>query len=217
VNRKACEKVGYDYVFKFLHAEFYPDMDPRTGKVLLVNDFLNNTNYDVVVFLDGDAWVYDPEELDRLVTSLVESDTKHACFSRDPYIKGKTYVNSGSFIIKNNDYIKKMYANMTQEILSIDPTDKTSLRYQAWHDQHFISKYVYDNKNVFKVFVPNLLNTPEGIIIKHNWYRDKRMFDSMYELIQRGWTRYIDEKMDFDLYIDTLEYPNTATSGYEYA
>jgi hypothetical protein len=58
--------------------------------------------------LDSDAWIQNGYWLNDIINNLINNYEKHGCFSRDPYIKINTFINSGSFIIKNNDFIKEL-------------------------------------------------------------------------------------------------------------
>ena len=114
VNKKFCNILGYDYLFLDLDNNKYGNIHPATKKIHLVNDFLLNTKCDILVFLDSDAWIQNGYWLNDIINNLINNDEKQGCFSRDPYVKKNTFINSGSFIIKNNDFIKQMYSGFIQ-------------------------------------------------------------------------------------------------------
>ena len=104
VNKMFCNILQYEYLFLELHNNKYGNIHPATKKINIVNDFLQNTNYDILVFLDSDAWIQNGYWLSVMINNLINNDKKHGCFSRDPYVKKNTFINSGSFIIKINEF-----------------------------------------------------------------------------------------------------------------
>jgi hypothetical protein len=155
-------------------------MDPRTAKIFIVNEFLQQSTDDILVFLDSDAWIQDGFSLRDIINHLNLSINKHGCFSRDPYVKRNTFINSGSFIVKNNEYIKNMYKNLT-ELVSNDINNKV---FPDWDDQFYISNYVFQNKDDFIIFVPEVLNTPFGKVLRHNWCKKSRkLYDDLTNII----------------------------------
>ena len=51
------------------------------------------------------------------------------------------------------------------------------------NDQFYVSRFVYSNRDKFVIFVPNILNTPEGIVLRHNWYKNAQMFHDMNTIL----------------------------------
>ena len=47
----------YYYLFLEIYNDKYKNIHPATKKINIVNDFLENTNYNVLVFLDSDDWI----------------------------------------------------------------------------------------------------------------------------------------------------------------
>lgn len=89
-----------------------------------------------------------------------------------------TYINSGVFLIKVNDYIKKMYNYLENELIN------NNLYVNKWpYDQYYISNFVYKNKIDFLILASNILNTPWGEIIRHNWFKDNKMHEDLDYLI----------------------------------
>ena len=108
-NKMFCNKLGYNYLFLLLDNNKYGNIHPATKKIYIVNELLLNSDYDIIVFLDSDAWIQNGNWLKQTVDNLIENQNIHGCFSRDPYVKKNTFINSGSFIIKNNEYTKRTY------------------------------------------------------------------------------------------------------------
>ena len=226
VNKKVCDYFGYKYSFIKIDDNTYTDLHPATKKIYVVNDFINNTNEtnnnNIVVFLDSDAWVQDPFKLHEIIENLQNNENKHGCFSRDPYLKKNTYVNSGSFILKINDYTRKMYDEI---ISSLENVESNSQYKNNWpYDQFYISNYVFNHKNDFNVFVPDILNTPMGKVLRHNWHKTARMYHDLYDIIHNPIVdANIDSDPDIDNSVETLEkyydeeeFPNIHEINYEY-
>jgi hypothetical protein len=179
VNKKFCDYFKFNYNFIYLDISKY-DMDLRTAKIFIVNEYLQNSTDDIVVFLDSDAWIQDGFSLRDLIKYLMSNENKQGCYSRDPYVKRNTFINSGSFILKNNEYVKNMYRNLT-ELVSNDINNKV---FPEWEDQYYISNFVLKNKDDFIIFVPEVLNTPFGKVLRHNWCKkSKKLFDDLNNII----------------------------------
>jgi hypothetical protein len=220
VNKKACYYLDYKYLFVTIDNTKYIDMHPATKKIYVVNDFLNDesnhkdTNTDILVFLDSDAWIQNCFWLDEIIKQLQNSKVKQGCFSRDPYSKKNTFINSGSFILKINDYTRKMY----REIINSLENDETKSHYKnSWpYDQVYISNYVFNHKEDFDIFVPDILNTPLGKVLRHNWHKTQRMYEDLYYLIANNIIDADNTEFDLKKYIDEEVFPNTDENAYEY-
>jgi len=213
VNKKFCEILGYDYLFLELDNNKYGNLNPATKKIHVVNDFLLNTTCDILVFLDSDAWIQNGYWLNDIINNLINNDEKYGCFSRDPYVKKNTFINSGSFIIKNNDFTKQMYNICIKEL------ENYNSFHNNWpYDQYYISKYVFENKEKFTIFIPDILNTPIGKVLRHNWLKNQNMYDDLSMLFcdinndpYFGKTNFIEKD-----YYDEQKFPNEIENGYEY-
>jgi hypothetical protein len=213
VNQKFCDILGYDYLFLHLDNNEYGNIHPATKKIYKVNDFLQNTNYDVVVFLDSDAWIQNGFWLNDIINNLINNDKKQGCFSRDPYKKINTFINSGSFIIKNNDFIKQMYKNIINDL------HMNSHYHNRWpFDQYYISNYIFENKEQFVIFIPDILNTPLGQVLRHNWRKNTKMHNDLNTLISLKDEDIYVYKTFFNEteYYDINNFPNTNETCYEY-
>ena len=173
-------------------------MYAATKKIHIVNDFLQNTNYDILVFLDSDAWVQNEHWLNQIINNLINNEQKHGCFSRDPYLKKNTFINSGSFIIKINDYTKQMYKHIIHNLYS------NANYHNNWpFDQYYISNYIFENKEKFVIFIPDILNTPLGKVLRHNWLKNQKMYDDLDKIIDKN-TSKEDMYVDMSFVIETL-------------
>jgi hypothetical protein len=189
----------------------------------VVDNLLKNTDYDVVVFLDSDAWIQNGFWLNDIINNLMRDEEKQGCFSRDPYVKKNTFINSGSFIIKNNDFTKQMYKNIITNFendLKHNEGNTAEVRRKnnGWCDQYYISKYIFENKEQFVIFVPDILNTPIGKVLRHNWLKNQKMYDDLNNLISIK-NEDISANKTFFIetdYYDNEIFPNTIENGYEY-
>jgi hypothetical protein len=224
VNKNICDHFGYKYVFITVDKNKYTNVHPATKKIYIVNEFLNDfsnhkdtndTKDDILVFLDSDAWVQNGFWLDEIIKQLQNNVEKQGCFSRDTYKKNSTFINSGSFILKINDYTKKMYNEI---INSLENDETTSCYKKKWpYDQFYISDYVFNHKEDFYIFVPDILNTPLGKVLRHNWWKNKRMYDDLHHLIANNvieidkmYFCHINKTgLDLKKYIDAEVFPNT--------
>jgi len=210
------------YTYKLIHItpDYYKNMHPATSKIKIVQEILNGKysdnatpdhNYDILVFLDSDAWVNSPDHLHDLITYLLKDPTKHGCFSRDPCKIVNTYINSGSFILKINEYNRQMYTQIMTYL------ENDTSHYHAWpYDQHYISDCIHTRKKDFLVFTPEILNTPYGIILKHNWWKNNRMYYDLYEALDSQFNYSIMKPMTFSDFFDHTPFPNTDDSGLNY-
>lgn len=213
VNKKFCDTLKYDYVFLKINNNRNTNLHPATKKIYVVNDTLQNTKYDILVFLDSDAWIQNGYWLNDVINNLINNEEKQGCFSRDPYIKKNTFINSGSFIIKNNDFTKQMYKNIICDLRN------NANYHNSWpFDQYYISKYVFENKEKFIIFNPDILNTPIGKVLRHNWCKNKKMYDDLSKLycdINKNLcidkTIFIEKK-----YYDEKDFPNKNEDSYDY-
>ena len=211
------DHISYSHHFYLMNEKHYMNLHPATGKINVVYDLLNGNiipkvpDPDIIVFLDSDAWIQNPHYLHDLIKRFIESG-KEGCFSRDPYLSRNDYINSGSFIIKNNDYIKTMYKEI-QETMQQDNSHHHSWSY----DQYYISKEIFKRKDDFLIFIPHIINTPEGQIIRHHWYKTYTMYSDLYDLLDEN-KSFVkpDTPYDFSDKMDDRPYPNPNTYDYEY-
>jgi len=213
VNKMFCDMLGYEYLFLELDNNKYGNIHIKTKKILVVNDFLQNTKMDILVFLDSDAWIQNGFYLKDVINNLCKNEKKYGCFSRDPYLTKNTFINSGSFIIKINEYTKKMYNDII-----LDLHNNTYFNNNWPHDQYYISKYICENKEDFVIFVPDILNTPIGKVLRHNWVKNDKMYEDLNLLISLKSEKQIYNYLSFfnEEYYDIAKFPNEMVHGYEY-
>lgn len=178
VNKKFCDILGYGYKFIYFDNNKYGSIHPATKKIHIVNDFLESNEFDVLVFLDSDAWIQNGYWLKNIINNLMNDQKKHGCFSRDIYSSRSTYINSGSFILKNNEFTKQMYKNIIHELYK-----NVSYHHKWQFDQYYISNYVYENREYFYIFALEIMNTPKGKVLRHNWFKNKKMYQDLSELL----------------------------------
>lgn len=105
INKRYCDKYGYDYNLISHDAQELP---PYWLRVKDAYNLLHETSYDVIVYLDLDAVFHD---FSKPLTGILANDY---CFyiGKDPGDLFATneinnLVNSGCFIVKNNAWSKK--------------------------------------------------------------------------------------------------------------
>jgi hypothetical protein len=209
VNLKMCEILGYNYVFSEINPKYYENIDIKTCKIFVICDYLEKCEDDILIFLDSDAWIQNPITLNKIVNDLKNDPTKHGCFSRDPYVNFCTFINSGSFILKVNEYTKKMYKKIINDFYN------NNEYHNKWpHDQYYTSNYVYENKNDFFIFHPEIMNTPEGRVIRHNWWKNPKMYYDLNNIINNNNINF--ESIDYKSFYDIEDFPNKNETAPEY-
>tara|TARA_B100001758_G_C18415224_1_gene618990 strand:- start:2218 stop:2859 length:642 start_codon:yes stop_codon:yes gene_type:complete len=160
VNETLAKRFGWDYQFNNMNViEGYK---PAVCKIFETKTLLDTYKfqYDFIVFLDSDAWIFNPVTLDKMIKTL--PDNKHGIFSRDPYLRKNTFINSGSFVIRINDFTCQMYDQIYEYV------KKNDCNSWPW-DQKPISDFVFKNRDKFLVYVPDVMNTPQGKVLRHSY------------------------------------------------
>ena len=125
-----------------------------------------------------------------------------------PILIWNTYINSGAFILKINDETRQMYKDI---IIFINNNPKFITHIHPFYDQPSISHYVFNNKDKFLIFDIEIFNTPIGSVIRHNWHKNKLMFDDLNKLLEildnNNYER-CNTYFDIEKNLDTNNYPN---------
>jgi len=210
--------LSYEYQYIHIPSEYHEKIHPATAKILIVKDILEGkiasstpSSYDVLVFLDSDAWINSPDHLNDLIIYLQSEPNKHGCFSRDPCKKINTYINSGSFILKINEYNRQLYQQIYHDMMEQDS------HHHNWpYDQFYISNRIFQKKEDFVILSTEILNTPYGIILKHNWRKNNRMYYDLYEMLEKAYQFPITKPMNIFEYLDFTPFPNENDNGLNY-
>ena len=104
---------------------------------------------------------------------------------------------------------------MFQTIISQFTNDRSNGIIHDWHDQYYISKFVYDHIENFLVFVPTTLNTPCGEILRHNWRKSAKMYADLQEILD-GEEQQNHAHYNIPANIDREPFPNEKEEGEEY-
>lgn len=210
VNRLQCDKINAKHIFITFESD-----TPVFDKTKVLYNFMESIkkDYDVIVFLDTiDAFIYNAYKLKKLIDILNKSD-KYGMFSRDPnnhevperlhdnYChynkKEQTFINSGSFVIKNNEETR----NFLRDVIQYSETNTKFVR--RWpYDQYYLSKYVYNNKDKFYILKCDVLNSPYGSILRHNWKKNEELKNDMSHILEH-------DKLNLEELISTAPYINT--------
>lgn len=217
-SKMATHKQYYHYQFIHMKPHTYKNRHPAAGKLFLFREILENEygEYDVLLFLDSDAWINNADYLIQTVQHLIDNKEKHGCFSRDPCKIENTYINSGSFLLKIDDYNRKMIHHVFTEFYKEDEK-----KYHThWpYDQYYISKYIFENKDAYMVFRAEIMNTPFGLVLRHNWWKDNRMYIDLYNILENSFDyrqRANEPTLIFENELDRTDFPNKDNSGSEY-
>jgi hypothetical protein len=204
VNSRAAAHLGYEYRYLSIEEKYTTQYHPATCKIFTLNDYFETSADDAVIFLDSDAWIQNPSIIRTIVNHLFDSPEKHGCFSRDTYIKDCSFVNSGSFILKVNNYTR----NMISELVNYITEKLNAFDYNTWpFDQYYYNYYILNNAAYFNIYKPEVLNTPNGIGLRHNWTKKKQMYDDLHALLDSP--NYTEQEFNISKYIDTMPYPNS--------
>lgn len=206
INKRAAEKLNFDY--KFIKFENEDNIDPKSMKIRIINNLLKKPKYKIIIFIDSDAWINDVINLNNIVNHFIHSN-KYGCYSRDPppfnpekepkisFDKNhnNTYINSGVFMLKLNQFTKNMYHYLENEMIKRPRTHRP-------FDQYYISDFVYKNKSKFLIFNSNILNSPNGEIIRHNWFKNNKMHSDLNYLIKNKIDVNYNKNFDLKLNIE---------------
>ena len=196
VNETLAKRFGWKYQFN--NMPVIEGYHPAVCKIFETKTLLdtNKFKYDFIVFLDSDAWIFNPVTLDKMIKTL--PDNKHGIFSRDPYIRINTFINSGSFVIRINDFTCQMYDDLNEYVKKNDCN--------SWpYDQKPISDFVFKNRDKFLVYAPDVMNTPQGKVLRHSWPKTFKTCSvkQEYTLLE-------------NLLLDDCAFPNKNEKGDEY-
>jgi len=161
-NLKYCQKYGYDFCVERLDGK-YKDFYPSWIKIPIILDYLNNTDYDIITWIDSDAVFLTDIRLEDIHKKNI---TLTQCVPSDLYEKQFTLTSTGFISIKNNEYSKKIFSNLlsTAEEPSFEKY-KTSY----WHEQGLLDKLFireeiescnHSEKDIVLNYKKDLLSTP---------------------------------------------------------
>jgi hypothetical protein len=108
---------------------------------------------------------------------------------------GYTY----KFLLIDEKYTKK-YHPATCKIFTLGG-------FGPW-DQYYYDYYILQNTHYFYIYKPEVLNTPNGIGLRHNWPKKQQMYDDLNALLDAS---YIEKEVIFNIdeSLDDRPYPNT--------
>jgi hypothetical protein len=75
-----------------------------------------------------------------------------------------------------------------------------------------VSEYVFHHKEHFNIFIPDVLNTPMGKVLRHNWAKNQAMYDDTRRLIEMTREERVTEDLKvypFQMLLDDAAFPNT--------
>jgi hypothetical protein len=106
----------------------------------------------------------------------------------------------------------KMYEDLVQSLTK----EPRFLREWPW-DQVYVSSYVWEHRDEFLIFKPDVLNTGYGKILRHNWHKTSRKIrDDLYFLCMYPVEVREEAEGVVESELDVEDFPNTAETGYDY-
>jgi hypothetical protein len=201
LNSFIAEKNNWSYIYH----TFSPSLNstPHWQKIDIVARYLAECEW--LVFLDTDAWIRDPVLLSSFIDFLIQRDYKGA-FSREPYLLGIPFVNTGSFILKSTSKTLELWMNMIKE------QEKILNRFEPPFEESLVAKRIYQNKSMFYICEPTLLNTPSGKILRHYWSKSEWMYKLMLEdlIAINECDQQVPDltSINFELYKDKDDFPS---------
>lgn len=221
INERACTTQGWIYEFHKITEKHTLNnkIHFATAKIPLLNEIIQNRKIgDYIIFLDSDAWIHNSKLVRKIIDDLDQSLDKHGCFSRDPYFDHNTYVNSGSFILKITSFTREMYEKLSQDCIETPwdyvnislkvPKDAFNSRPNWPYDQHYVSKFVYNNNDKFIVYNEYILNTPIGLALRHYWLKTTPMYEDLERHINNPQYFTDTSPLDLKLALDDMPFPN---------
>lgn len=103
----------YRYTSIFDHTNTsYPKRDSRWRKIELILEILEYPDTELVVWMDYDAFfvLKSDTSLEKLMSHLPSTGSLY--FSKSPNIPNAPYINSGVFIVRNNDFSKIFFRDV---------------------------------------------------------------------------------------------------------
>ena len=156
--------MNYEYLYLHMLDNIYSSFHSATKKIIIVSDFLHNTDYDILVFLDTDAWIENQYWLNDIIMNLINTSEKYGCFSRDPYLSHNTFVNSGSFILKNNGYTKQMYNMLLNNLRENDEFHDNTMEQESIYYRLTPIQNNLEGFSRILLFIQTMINTDFQII-----------------------------------------------------
>ena len=179
--------------------------DNKYKKMFALQQAVLDNQGSVIIFLDSDAWVQNPNYVEQLIDRINSCNKTIGAFSRDPYIESNTYINSGSFIIKCNTDTIKMLKDIINTYRTVPKSPHRHKNHIKFHDQYYVSQYVEENKDRFHIYQPHVLNTPDGQVLRHYWFnkRDDDVFNQQIQQLLSA-KKHKHNKYDFDKHLDDM-------------
>ena len=209
-SQMVFSKQFYEYKFIDMKEYTYRNRHPAVGKLFLFRELLEyeHGEYDILIFLDSDAWINNAHYLMQLMTHLMLHPEKHGCFSRDPCRIENTFVNSGSFILKMNDYNRRMMHSVFIHFYE----EGAKKHHTDWpYDQVYLSNYIFEHKEDYFVFHREMINTPFWKVLRHNWWKDNRLYIDLYNILENSFDygQRKEAELVLEDQLDDTEFPNT--------
>jgi hypothetical protein len=201
LNTRASKILGYQYKFVNYDSLYRKTgLNPKYLKIHVVRDTLNSLvhmgNYSTFIFMDADAWIQSTGKVQQLVHALARTPVSMRGFiSRDPLggwgttcsekaNEGKnepyTLINSGAFILKVTKRNQLLFDEMARNVESCKRNLFKGV--MPSFDQAFVSSYVFQRRKEFGILKCEVLNSPQGVAIRHHWFPKNKITEAIHKL-----------------------------------
>jgi len=174
INEKYCNEKGYTYVCEKDNSKINTIVEGRSlhwGKVKLVQEVLNNNDFDYILFLDADAIISD---FNQRIEDFIDSEYD-MIFAED--IGHHSSMNTGVFLSRNSEWTKNFFNTWWESGETFKGKDSQDLfvmeenlekvgyfKHALWHEQTCITLLYRNNddiKNHIKVISNRSFNHRE--------------------------------------------------------
>jgi len=132
-NLKYCQKNSYDFLVDRVDYK-YKDFNPTWLKIPFILNILENTNYDLVVWIDSDAIFSKNIKIEDLHEKNI---TLTQCTPSDSSDRQYTITSTGFISIKNNEFSKNIFRKLLE---SVELPEYSSFQHFNWHEQGLLDK-----------------------------------------------------------------------------
>jgi hypothetical protein len=169
VNALHCQFLGWEYNFR--QVSEIPGRSLSWTKIRTILSLLLDPQFkfDLMIFLDSDAWIRQPLELKKIVEDFIHGD-KFLLLSNEPNAPQNTEVNSGFMLIKPGVLATRFFQRVWDEA---ERTPNLAIFLTNWPwEQKVIDQLVKEPEFVCARIDVSLCNTPAGRVLRHCWWKD---------------------------------------------
>lgn len=154
-NLKYCQKNNYDFLVDRVDYK-YKDFNPTWLKIPFILNVLENTNYDLVVWIDSDAIFSKNIKIEDLHEKNI---TLTQCTPSDSSDRQYTITSTGFISIKNNEFGKNVLRKLLE---SVESDEYSSFQHFNWHEQGLLDTIFIEKE------IQNVTDENSKILINHS-------------------------------------------------